>query len=150
MVDFRRHGPNALAVLFAVSGAVHLARPSAYSVLIPPILPAPAAIIAVSGLAELICAAGLLRRAGWAGPASAALLVAVFPGNLWFAFATLTDPAASPMLAIAAVLRLPLQAPLIWMALQERTPRRAGGRCMFPSRNVRDTGAGCGVRSSQV
>ena len=109
-------------MLFAISGVVHLVRPAAYEALIPPILPGPGAIIAISGVAELICALGLVRRARWAGPASVALLVAVFPGNVWFAIATAADPAASPSLALASWLRLPLQAPLIWAALQAPWP----------------------------
>ncbi len=121
----RRVAPDVVAALFAVSGVLHLVRPSAYAALIPPFLPAPGPIIAVSGIAELVCAAALLRRMRWAAPASAALLVAVFPGNVWFAIATSGDPAASTALVAASWLRLPLQAPLIWAALQPR--RSAAG-----------------------
>ena len=109
-------------MLFAISGVVHLVRPATFEALIPPILPGPGAIIAISGVAELICALGLVRRARWAGPASVALLVAVFPGKVWFAIATAADPAASPSLALVSWLRLPLQAPLIWAALQAPWP----------------------------
>ena len=50
----------------------------------PEIVPAHREAIYLSGVAELLCAAGLVhpktrRLAGWA---SAALLVGVFPGNL--------------------------------------------------------------------
>ena len=86
--------------------------------LVPDALPARDAIIATSGLAELVCAGGLLTRARWAGPASALLLVAVFPGNVAFAVGATADPASSPLLIAAAWARLPLQAPLIWAALQ--------------------------------
>lgn len=124
----RRFAPDVLAAILAASGVLHLVRPSAYAALIPPFLPAPGAIIAISGVAELVCAVGLLRRARWAGPATAILLVAVFPGNVWFAVAMVGDATSSTWLAVAAVLRLPLQAPLIWMALQaeERTRGQAG------------------------
>jgi len=120
MVRLRRFAPDALAAVFALSGVLHLVRPSGYDALIPPFLPAPGAIIAVSGAAELMCAFGLLRRERWAGPASAGLLVAVFPGNLWFAIATTADPSAASWLVAASWLRLPLQAPMIWAALQSR------------------------------
>ena len=120
MAHVRRFAPDALAALFALSGVVHLVRPSAYAALIPPFLPAPGAIIAISGVAELLCAVGLFRHAPWAGPASAALLLGVFPGNVWFVLATVADPAASRILVLGSVARLPLQAPLIWMALQAR------------------------------
>lgn len=125
MDRIRRLAPNSLAALLAVSGVLHLVRPSAYAALIPPAFPAPGAIIALSGIAELVCGAALARRQSWSGPASAALLVAVFPGNVWFAWATALDPAATPLLIGAAWLRLPLQAPLIWAALQAH-PHQAG------------------------
>ena len=118
MVRLRRIAPDVLAALFALSGVLHLVRPAGYASLIPPFLPFPGAIVAVSGLAELLCAIGLLRRERWAGPASAALLVAVFPGNVWFAFATAADGTADAWLVAGSWLRLPLQAPLIWAALQ--------------------------------
>ena len=117
----RRFAPDALAALFAVSGVVHLVRPSVYEALIPPSFPAPGAIIVISGIAELVCAVGLVRRARWAGPASAGLLVAVFPGNVWFALSTTADPTAPSVLVAGSWLRLPLQVPLIWMALQDRS-----------------------------
>lgn len=121
MGHIRRFAPDALAMILAGSGIIHLIRPATFDSLIPPFLPAPGAIIAVSGIAELICAVGLLRRWRWAGPASAALLVAVFPGNVWLAI----DPAASrsELETAAAWLRLPVQAVLVWAALQTR-PRR--------------------------
>ncbi|MEO5940039.1 MAG: DoxX family protein [Candidatus Limnocylindrales bacterium] len=118
MATVRRHAPDVLAALFAVSGVLHLVRPAMFDALIPPFLPAPGAIIGASGVAELICAAALTRRLPWAGPASAALLVAVFPGNVWFAI----DPAPSrsDLVTGAAWLRLPVQAALVWAGLQAR------------------------------
>ncbi len=83
-------------------------------------MPASDLVIAVSGLAELVCAVGLLSRAPWAGPASAILLVAIFPGNLAYAVRVTADPASASWLVAAAWLRLPLQVPLIWAALQAR------------------------------
>ena len=118
MATVRRFAPDVLAAIFAVSGVVHLVRPSAYSALIPPFLPAPGPIIAISGVAELVCAAALLRRVRWAGPASALLLIAVFPSNVWFAIATTADPGASSVLVAGSWLRLPFQVPLVWAALQ--------------------------------
>jgi uncharacterized membrane protein len=115
----RRRAPDVLAAIFVVSGLTHLVRPVTFSALLPPFVPAPGAVIAMSGFAELICAVALLRRVAWAGPVSAILLVAVFPGNVWLAI----DPDAAPrndLVKILAWLRLPLQAPLVWMALQAR------------------------------
>ncbi len=91
--------------------------------MVPAVLPARDAIVFASGIAEIGCAAGLLTRAPWAGLASALLLVAVFPGNVVFAVDSMTAPSTSPLLVAAAWGRLPLQAPMIWAALQARRQR---------------------------
>ena len=108
----------ALAGVFAASGVLHLARPEVYEPLMPDLLPAHREIIFASGLAELACAAGLLhprtrRAAGWA---SAALLVAVYPGNVKMA----GDAARSRSTRFMAVAfgRLPLQVPMVRTALK--------------------------------
>lgn len=88
--------------------------------LVPTALPAPGAIIAVSGLAELACAVGLITRRSWAAACSAALLVAVFPGNVHFALEQTAAPGGDPRVVAAAWLRLPLQLPLLWAARQAR------------------------------
>jgi len=116
----RRWAPLGLAAIFTGSGILHLIRPDLYLPLIPRDLPTPAAIVFVSGLAELVCAAGLVTRRPWAGPASAALLIAILPGNIQFAMDRAADPTADPRLVAGAWLRLPLQIPLIWAALQAR------------------------------
>ncbi len=107
-----------LAGLFAVSGVVHLVRPDVYRPLVPSFVPAPDRVILGSGVAELACAAGLLvpatRRP--AGLASAALLVAVFPGNLQMAADSLKT--RSTRFRAVALARLPLQLPMIRTALK--------------------------------
>jgi len=119
----RRAAPTGLAALFIGSGTLHLLRPGIFAAAVPAGLPEPGAIILTSGVAELICGAGLLARARWAGPASAILLVAVFPGNVAMAVTTSAAPDASWLARVAVWTRLPLQLPLIWAALQARTPR---------------------------
>ncbi len=104
--------------MFAGSGALHLARPDLYDALIPRLLPAPGAVIAVTGIAELVCAVGLLGGRRWAGPASAVLLLVILPGNVNFAIETARDGSATSTLVALAWLRIPLQLPLIWAALQ--------------------------------
>ena len=117
----RRWAPLGLAALFGVSGVLHLVRPEIFAPLIPRDLPAPGAIIFVSGIAELVCAAGLVTRRSWAGPASAALLVAILPGNIHLALELGRDPVANPAAITLAWVRIPFQVPLIWAALQART-----------------------------
>lgn len=118
--SLRRWSPFALAALFAGSGVLHLVRPEVYLPLVPRGLPDPGLLVAVSGLAELVCAGALVTRQPWAGPASVALLVAILPGNIQFAIDQAADPVADSRLVLAAWLRLPLQLPMIWAALQAR------------------------------
>lgn len=120
VIRARRWAPLGLAALFLGSGILHLVRPQDYLPLVPRSLPEPDAIIALSGLAELICAAGLITGRVWAGPASAAMLVAIFPGNVQFALDQAADVGADPLVVVGAWLRLPLQLPLVWAALQSR------------------------------
>ena len=69
---------------FLASGTVHLVKPQVFEPLMPRWVPAHREVILASGVAELLCAAGLLLRPTRrvAGLASAALLVGVFPGNV--------------------------------------------------------------------
>ena len=118
-----------LAALLATSGVVHLVRPEVYEGIVPHVLPHRRGLVYASGVAELLCAAGLLvpstrRPAGWA---SAALLVAVFPANVQMSIdrgrrAERKGDAASRASFVATLGRLPLQWPLV------RTALRAAGR----------------------
>lgn len=121
---------ESLATLFLLSGAAHLGRPQLYEPLVPgPLRSHRREVIYASGVAELLCGAGLLvpRTRVAAGYASAALLVAIFPGNLQMTAnqarraARRRDLRSRSMLA-ATVLRLPAQFALIRAAL------RAAGR----------------------
>lgn len=108
---------------FVVSGITHLVRPSVFEPLVPRALPRPREIIYVSGVAELICAGGLLAGAPWARRASAALLAGVWPGNLQMALDATARARRSGgrprdvALASLAWARMPLQIPLIRAAL---------------------------------
>ena len=111
---WRVASPYLLAGVLAGAGVLHLVRPEVFGPLIPSFLPAPRVWTYASGVAELVCAAAVAvprtRRLG--GLASAALLVAVFPGNLWMVL----EPGDVPRWV--AIARLPLQVPLVLWALQ--------------------------------
>jgi uncharacterized membrane protein len=98
---------------FLVSGTVHLVRPEVYEPLMPSWVPAHREVILASGVAELLCAAGLALRPTrrLAGLASAALLVGIYPGNIKMAVdASKTGSARFKAIAYG---RLPLQLPMI-------------------------------------
>lgn len=103
---------------FVASGLLHLARPRTFEPLMPRWVPAHRQVIVWSGVAELACAAGLAvpatRRT--AGLASAAVLLAVYPGNVKMAVdATRTT---NDWYKAATFARLPLQLPMIRAALR--------------------------------
>ena len=87
MHSVQRKASLALAAAFATSAGVHLVRPQSFASIMPRVIPQEhhTNLIYASGVAELICAVGLLRRTCWAAPASVALLVAVFPANVQMA-----------------------------------------------------------------
>lgn len=107
--------PDAKIVVgaFVASGTVHLVKPEVFQPLMPSWVPSQREVIIGSGVAELVCALGLLlpstRRA--AGVASAALLVGVFPGNVKMALDAMKG-SNRPFQAVSLA-RLPLQLPLI-------------------------------------
>ena len=118
-----------LAALFVTSGATHLVKPGVFEPLVPRALPRRRDIVYASGLAELVCAAGLLhpRTRRYAGWASAALLLAVFPGNVQMSVshgkrAQRRGTATARATFAGTLARLPMQVPLIRAAL------RAAGR----------------------
>ncbi|MCS3664363.1 putative membrane protein [Salinibacter ruber] len=101
-----------IALLFAAAGTAHFVRPSAFARIVPPYLPAPYALVYVSGAAELLGALGVLvpdlrRYAGWG---LLLLALAVFPANVHMALHP-ADFEGIP--AWALYLRLPLQVALV-------------------------------------
>jgi uncharacterized membrane protein len=113
----------ALAALFATSGTVHLVRPEVYEPIMPGFVPKHREVVYASGVAELLCAVGLLHprtrpAAGWV---SVALLLAVYPANLKMAVdASRTERTGFKAAAFA---RLPLQLPMIRAAYRAATGR---------------------------
>ena len=121
---WRRASPYLLAGLLTVTGMSHFLAPRPYAEIIPERLPSPYGLVYASGVAELLCAAGLAlprtrQATAWL---TAALFVAVFPANIKMALDS-TDRSEVYRLAVWA--RLPVQAPLIWWAV---TVARQAGR----------------------
>jgi uncharacterized membrane protein len=126
MSRLRRIAPNVLAAAFAGSGTVHFVRPQAFAALMPRLIPGRhhKNLIYLSGLAEIMCAVGLVRRTRWASAASIATLGAVFPANVQMALDAGSGRNAGPADQRALAWgRLPLQLPMVWAALQARPER---------------------------
>lgn len=106
-----------LVGIFAASSAIHLAKPEVYQPLMPAWVPAHREVILASGVAELVCALGMVvprtrRLAGWS---SVALLFGVWPGNLQMALDS--NRSSSTAFKVIAWGRMPLQVPMIRAAI---------------------------------
>ncbi len=117
-----------LAALFLYAGAMHFVAPGPFIRIVPRWLPAPAALVAISGACEILGGLGLLvpgtRR--WAAWGLVALLVAVFPANVNMALHRLPF-GKYPVPAWALWARLPLQLLLIGWAWSFTRPWPAAG-----------------------
>ena len=108
-------GAGVLAGVLLVAGVAHLVRPGPFDGLIPRALGRPRPWVLGSGVAEIACGLAVAhpatRRRG--GLATAALLLAVWPGNV-----TMAVRARHASARRRAVLwaRLPLQLPLVTWA----------------------------------
>lgn len=111
-----------MGLFYLVAGITHFTNPGFFRQIVPPVLPAPGLLVALSGLAEIVLGLGVMvpatrRVAAWG---VIALLVAVFPANVYQALhnPTLVDPPAwmGQPSQTALYVRLPLQLLLVWWA----------------------------------
>lgn len=109
-----------LAGIFTVSGVLHFVTPRTFETIVPRALPYKRELVLGSGAVEVACAAMLLhpstRRLG--GLASAGLLAAVFPANVQMTVDAARNPRTPWWFTLGTILRLPLQAPAIRIALR--------------------------------
>lgn len=108
-----------LAAMFVLTGGAHfIGMREELITMVPPALPEPGLLVTVTGVLELAGAAGLLlrRTAPLAAACLAALMVAMFPANLYSAVEGLsTDPTDAllprtllQVVFVAAALAIPL------------------------------------------
>jgi uncharacterized membrane protein len=110
-----------LALAYASAGVLHLAAPSPFLGIVPPWVPAPERVVALTGIAELAGAAGLLQPVSLGLRRAAAWGLAVYALCVWPANVQhmLIDMArADHGLGLGYhVPRLALQPVLIWWPL---------------------------------
>ncbi|MGI9088876.1 MAG: DoxX family protein [Chthoniobacterales bacterium] len=119
----------ALALFFVFAGVMHFISPGPYLAIMPRALPWPGALVAITGLAEIVGGLGVLVRptrklAAWS---LILLLLAVFPANIYAAQHGM-NVSGWQVPAWLLWARLPLQAVLIvWVyfaALKDGKPPR--------------------------
>ncbi len=99
-----------LVVFFVLAGLNHFIDPEFYEPMMPPVLPAPRALIFISGALEIVGGLGLLvqRWRRWVGLGLVVLLIAVFPANIYMAIEGI-QVTEEPAPEWALWLRLPFQ-----------------------------------------
>jgi len=120
----QRIGLVVAAICYALAGTLHFVKTDAYLRIMPPYIPWHVFMVRASGICEILGGVGLLvpqtrRPAAWG---LVALLVAVFPANIYMA----TNPLEAGAESIAPLLRwgrLALQPLLIWWVLWCTHPR---------------------------
>jgi uncharacterized membrane protein len=110
-----RLGRVMMGGLYVAAGVMHFVATRAYERIMPAYLPAPHALVLLSGAAEIAGGLGVIlpgrRRASAWG--LVCLLVAVMPANVWM----VQHPELYPDVPVWVLwARLPLQLPLIWWA----------------------------------
>lgn len=105
-----------MSAVYTIAGILHFVRPKMYMSIMPPYLPAHKELVLLSGVAELLLGLALLVPSlrTWAVWGIIALLIAVFPANVYMA----TGEKFQQISAWVRWGRLPLQAVLIWWAYQ--------------------------------
>lgn len=92
-------------------GTLHFVRPKPFVRIVPRYLPAPLALVYVSGFCEILGGVGLLVPAtrAWAAWGLIALYIAVFPANVYMLTDNVSLDPNKPIPRWALWLRLPLQ-----------------------------------------
>jgi uncharacterized membrane protein len=117
----------ALGISFVIAGILHFIIPNTFLLLVPPFLPLRLEAVYVSGIFEILGGVGLmiprLERASAFG--LIALLIAVFPANIYMALANVQVGGYmnSP---IYQWIRLPFQFVLIWLVWWSALSKKRG------------------------
>jgi len=103
-----------MAAFYVANGLHHLANPDFYVAIIPPELPEPEWLNLLAGLAEIVLGVYVLepRVRALAAWGLVALLIAIFPANLYVALENVGVPGGQPGAGNSVVnwARLPFQA----------------------------------------
>ena len=105
-------------VFYVIAGALHFVNPDFYMKIMPLYLPFHLALVYLSGLVEILLGIGLIYRpmrqyAAWG---IIALLIAVFPANIFLAFNEGAQEAIGTNQLEALWIRFPIQLLLIIIA----------------------------------
>jgi uncharacterized membrane protein len=119
-----------MSAFYILAGFNHLVNPEFYVAIMPPNLPAPELLHVVAGLAEIVLGVFLLDRRArpFAAWGIIALLIAIFPANLYVARQNVGIGGPGTGGGTANWIRLPFQALFIawaWWYTEPEPPARA-------------------------
>jgi uncharacterized membrane protein len=131
--QFKRPLLYLMGLGYVVAGVLHFVVPELYVQIVPPVFPAALALVYLSGLAEIAVGVGLLiprtrQHAAWA---TIALLVAIFPANVYMATHGVVIegfPGGGDPSSVVRWGRLPLQGVLILWAFWYTRPTGGNSR----------------------
>lgn len=102
------------------AGILHFVKPEPFEKIVPQVLPRKTELVYASGVVEIVSGAMMLhprtRRLG--GLAAVGLLAGVFPANVQMTADALRSSRAPSWYKVGTIARLPLQAPMIRIALK--------------------------------
>lgn len=100
-----------LAFAMVAIGTLHFVRPKPFVRIVPKYLPAPLALVYISGFFEILGGLGLLipGTRSWAAWGLIALYIAVFPANVYMLSHDISLDPRKPIPRWALWLRLPFQ-----------------------------------------
>jgi uncharacterized membrane protein len=107
-----------MAAFYIFAGVMHFVRPDYYMPMMPPYLPWHAALVFLSGVAELVLGVAVLIPSlrNWAAWGIVLLLIAIFPANLHIALHNVAVFGAAEGAGAMNWVRLPFQLVLILWA----------------------------------
>lgn len=122
-----------MAAFYVLAGMNHLVNPDFYVALIPPGLPEPEWLNLISGLAEIVLGVFVLepRTRALAAWGLIALLIAVFPANLYVALENVGPQGPGSGAGLANWVRLPFQGLFLgwaWWYTRPEVPEGRGAR----------------------
>ncbi|MEJ2855693.1 MULTISPECIES: DoxX family protein [unclassified Saccharothrix] len=116
-----------VAAMFTATGMAHfIGMREELIAMVPPVVPAPELVITVTGLLELAGAAGVLwhRTAPWAAAGLTAMLVGMFPANVYAAIKGIS-PAFGDALVPRTLMQLVFLAATVTVLVHHLRTRRA-------------------------
>lgn len=122
----RRAGLAFVFLWFLVGGIAHFVFARAETAIVPPYIPEPAAMVAISGVFELLGAFGILwqRTRQWAGNGLVLLTICVTPANVYMLQHAENYPQVPHWALVARLFFQVLLIVLIWKSTRVWDPSR--------------------------